>query len=106
MHIRGSLAGVYFLFNVFLHFSGDTNDGAGGGASGGVPFHNKTSEEKEKLYSKIAQKLITIADAFSAETGLSDSEAHHKTGYQEGRSCDCIHMTAITSFYSYFLALK
>ncbi|XP_025099441.1 uncharacterized protein LOC112567110 [Pomacea canaliculata] len=65
----------------------DDNNGARRGLGGGVLseklLKNKTSEKKEKLYSKVAQKVITIADAFSAETGLSDSEAHHKTGYQE-----------------------
>lgn len=57
----------------------DTQDGKGRPPKNteDIPVHERTAEEKEEMYGKIAQKLIHIADTFAADSGMSDAEAHH-----------------------------
>ncbi|KAL8599136.1 hypothetical protein ACOMHN_007852 [Nucella lapillus] len=60
----------------------DTQDGKGRPLTKAddIPIHERTAEEKDEMYGKIAQKLIHIADTFAAESGQSESEGHHKEG--------------------------
>ncbi|XP_076466759.1 uncharacterized protein LOC143298000 isoform X2 [Babylonia areolata] len=59
----------------------DTQDGNKGripGNTDDIPLHERTEEEKEQMYGKIAQKLIHMADTYAAESGVSDAEGFHR----------------------------
>ena len=78
---------------VFCFFTGesDTHDGN----SAEIPFHEKTKEEKEEMYGKVAEKIAEIGDHLNAEY-MSDQETRRQEAggqamHNEGNTHICAH---------------
>ena len=85
MHVTNNCI-VEYCYSTLTFFSfhktGDTDPDAQDGTAFNhedLPLHERTAEEKEQMYGKIAQKLICIADTYAAESGMSDAETHGRT---------------------------